>query len=135
MKLAIPDFNPVMIIDTSRNGVPDSRKDCGNYCNIKTAGAGHRPTTTTEDSTLIDAYLWLRTPGLSDGCTKMLADGSECSHFDSVCAGADSIGTGDSKSLAPEAGQWFEHYVKLLADNANLDGTSYVESHFMSYMQ
>ena len=65
----------MFIIDTGRNGVTNEREDCANWCNIRNAGVGHRPTTDTEDSEMIDAYLWLKTPGESDGCTEMLPDG------------------------------------------------------------
>lgn len=82
-KRAIPDFDPKMIIDTGRNGQSDMRQDCSNWCNIRGAGVGHRPTTNTYDPSFIDAYLWLKTPGESDGCTQQLPTGGQCKRFDS----------------------------------------------------
>ena len=45
------------IIDTGRNGVANERSDCSNWCNIRGAGIGSRPTTST-NSSLVDAFLW-----------------------------------------------------------------------------
>jgi endoglucanase len=50
------------VIDTSRNGVGAS----GEWCNPSGRALGVKPTTNT-GSNLIDAYLWLKTPGESDG--------------------------------------------------------------------
>ena len=49
------------IVDTSRNGV-----DGQGSCNPRGASIGVRPTTHTSDP-LADAYLWIKTPGGSDG--------------------------------------------------------------------
>ncbi len=72
------------VIDTSRNGTgPDSMQQyatapydqpasvtatlaSGNWCNPPGAGLGLRPTTAT-GVPLLDAYLWVKTPGQSDG--------------------------------------------------------------------
>lgn len=51
------------VVDTSRNGVP--RTDSA-WCNPVGAGLGHPPTTQTS-SALVDAYLWIKNPGVSDG--------------------------------------------------------------------
>jgi len=48
------------LIDTGRNGVYNMRKDCANWCNIRGAGVGHLPTTAVANTTLIDAYFWLK---------------------------------------------------------------------------
>lgn len=45
------------------------RNDCANWCNIRGAGVGVQPTFHTADTSMIDAYFWLKTPGESDGCT------------------------------------------------------------------
>jgi endoglucanase len=50
------------VIDTSRNGSGSN----GEWCNPGGRGIGNKPTTNTGNS-LIDAYLWLKTPGESDG--------------------------------------------------------------------
>jgi len=85
-------FNAKFIIDTGRNGVTDMRDKCSNWCNIRDAGVGHFPTTET-DHDMIDAFLWLKTPGESDGCTRILPDGTSCPRFDSMCASVDSLGS------------------------------------------
>jgi len=59
------------VIDTSRNGLgpwtPDAAyPDPQDWCNPPDRGLGLRPTTDTGDP-LIDAYLWVKVPGESDG--------------------------------------------------------------------
>ena len=72
------------VVDTSRNGKGPtdmsgygaapynqpaavvSTLQAGNWCNAPGAGLGLRPTTTT-NVPLLDAYLWVKTPGQSDG--------------------------------------------------------------------
>jgi endoglucanase len=75
------------VIDTSRNGqgpTPDHA-----WCNPAGRGLGTPPTTATGD-TLADAFLWVKTPGQSDG----------------ACNGG------------PPAGQWWLDYALALAANA-----------------
>jgi len=103
------------IIDSGRNGVPNMRSDCANWCNIRNAGLGVQPTTNTA-SPLVDAYYWLKTPGESDGCTQQLPDGSTCSRYDSFCGSSDSIGSQSGEPRAPTAGDWFDYQVKQLAN-------------------
>jgi cellulose 1,4-beta-cellobiosidase len=112
-------FNPHFVVDTGRNGVSDMRSNCANWCNIRGAGVGQVPTTQTANTTLIDAYFWLKTPGESDGCTQVLPDGSQCSRYDASCASPDSIGSQSGEPRAPVAGQWFDYQVKQLATNAH----------------
>lgn len=50
------------VIDTSRNGVGSN----GEWCNPSGRALGKTPTLSTGDS-LIDAYLWIKRPGESDG--------------------------------------------------------------------
>lgn len=111
-----------VIIDTGRNGITNSRKVCGNWCNPRGMGLGQLPTANTGIS-YIDAFFWLKTPGESDGCTSVLPDGQRCIRFDSACESIDSIGSLTSEPRAPEAGHWFMHQILMLAENANL-GTS-----------
>uniref|UniRef100_A0A6B2L654 Glucanase n=1 Tax=Arcella intermedia TaxID=1963864 RepID=A0A6B2L654_9EUKA len=122
MELAaqFPSASPHFVIDTGRNGVPNMRADCANWCNIRGAGVGSVPTTSTANATLIDAYFWLKTPGESDGCTEVLPDGSRCPRFDSFCGSQDSIGSRSGEPRAPQAGHWFDYQVKMLAQNANM---------------
>jgi len=110
-------WSPINIIDTSRNGVPNGRTDCANWCNPRDMGAGLLPTTST-GSPLVDALFWLKTPGESDGCTSELPDGSSCPRYDTMCGSADSIGSQSGEPRAPEAGTWFDFQVKQLAANA-----------------
>lgn len=96
------------VTDTGRNGVPDSRANCANWCNSKGAGLGLLPTANT-GNTLIDAFLWIKTPGESDGCAPA---SSTCLRYDSMCSSADSL------LPAPEAGKWFDNEIHILAKNA-----------------
>jgi endoglucanase len=50
------------VIDTGRNGLGPN----GEWCNPLGRALGPRPTTATGDS-LVDAFLWIKQPGLSDG--------------------------------------------------------------------
>ena len=58
------------VIDTSRNGQgpwnPPAYPDPQDWCNPPDRGLGNTPTLTT-GSTLVDAYLWVKIPGESDG--------------------------------------------------------------------
>jgi len=74
------------VVDTSRNGngpLP------GAWCNPPGRGLGTRPTTDTGEASL-DAYLWVKRPGASDG----------------TCEGG------------PDAGQWWPEYALELARNS-----------------
>jgi len=101
MSEAIPGFEPHMIIDSGRNGVPDMRAQCKHWCNIRGAGVGLVPTTATADTAVVDAYLWLKTPGESDGCTQKLPDDTTCPRFDTDCASEDSIGSRPGEPRCP----------------------------------
>lgn len=97
---------PGFLIDTSRNGRADTRTRWGNWCNIKGAGLGERPT--IAPSPLVDAYFWVKPPGESDGTADPTA-----ARFDENCASP------DATPGAPEAGQWFHSYLVELIENAN----------------
>ena len=73
------------VIDTSRNGAGSN----GQWCNPSNAVIGVRPTTQTGNS-LVDAFLWLKVPGESDG----------------ACNGG------------PNAGNWWPDYALQLTRNA-----------------
>lgn len=87
------------VIDTSRNGQGPWTPPAGQYpdaqdwCNPPDRGLGARPTTDTGNS-LVDAYLWVKIPGESDG---------QCSR------GLGPTGTVDPEwgVVDPGAGQWF----------------------------
>jgi len=74
------------VIDTSRNGLGST----GDWCNPPGRALGHRPTARTGDAS-IDAYLWIKPPGESDG----------------TCNGG------------PAAGQWWTDYAVGLAERAS----------------
>lgn len=128
------------VIDTGRNGrgpfdaaayagapyhQPESAisaLNAGYWCNGYGAGAGLRPTTDT-GIPLLDAYLWIKVPGESDG-TCDLAGGARAwdfgaynpwrvtgdvqGHFDPLWGQVD-----------PEAGKWFATQGLQLAQKAN----------------
>jgi len=112
-------MTPHFVVDTGRNGIPNMRTDCANWCNIRGAGVGLVPTINT-NSTYIDAYYWLKTPGESDGCTQVLPSGGNCPRFDSFCGSVDSIGSQSGEPRAPVAGNWFDYQIKQLAQNAHM---------------
>lgn len=108
-------FNPRFIVDTSRNGVPGAgRTDCGNWCNVRRAGIGLRPTTNTGNRH-VDAFLWIKPPGESDGCTRILPNGKRCPRFDPGCESTDSLGGRPWERRAPEAGLLMkDHLLRML---------------------
>ncbi|QQD75241.1 glycoside hydrolase family 6 protein [Curtobacterium sp. YC1] len=75
------------VIDTSRNG----QGWRGTWCNGPGAGLGTSPRVVS-DGTALDALLWVKTPGASDG----------------TCDGA------------PAAGKWWSPYARALVANAQL---------------
>jgi endoglucanase len=75
------------IIDTSRNG--QNATNAGNWCNPTGQRVGPSPTTHTGNP-LVDAFLWIKTPGESDG----------------TCGGG------------PAAGKWWAEYALGLAGGA-----------------
>ena len=77
----------------------------GNWCNVKGAGLGERPR--VSPAPLIDAYVWLKPPGESDGTADQKA-----ARFDPNC------GSDDATPGAPEAGKMFEPYLIELVKNA-----------------
>ena len=77
------------LIDTGRNGVGPTADNA--WCNPAGRALGPAPTTSTDDA-VVDAYLWIKTPGESDG-----ACGS-----------------------APAAGMWWADYALGLAQRSAL---------------
>ena len=98
--------NKGFIIDTSRNGKDGIRSKWGSWCNVKGAGLGERPKVAPRP--LVDAYLWVKPPGESDGTAERGAP-----RFDESCVGP------DSDPAAPQAGDWFQSYFVGLVKNAN----------------
>jgi endoglucanase len=99
------------VIDTSRNGqgiwTPTaSYPDAQDWCNPPLRGVGLRPTAATGND-LLDAYLWVKIPGESDGqCTRGLGPGGT---------------TVDPEwgFIDPAAGDWFPGMALELAQYAN----------------
>lgn len=79
--------NKHFVIDTSRNGKGPTADN--QWCNPSGRALGEKPTAVTNNS-LVDAFLWLKYPGESDG----------------NCNGG------------PNAGQWFADYALELAKNS-----------------
>jgi cellulose 1,4-beta-cellobiosidase len=137
-----------MLIDTSRNGwgganrptkaststnvdtfVNESRIDrrihAGNWCNQSGAGLGERPT--AAPSAGIDAYVWIKPPGESDGSSSLVPTGPGNpggKGFDGMCdptyGGNGRNGNSPSGALpnAPISGAWFSAQFQELMKNA-----------------
>ncbi|GAB7105639.1 cellulose 1,4-beta-cellobiosidase [Streptomyces phaeofaciens JCM 4814] len=133
-----------MLIDTSRNGwggtarptAPgattsvdtyvdggryDRRIHIGNWCNQSGAGLGERPQ--AAPATGIDAYVWMKPPGESDGSSTAIAN-DEGKGFDRMCdptyTGNPRNGNNLSGALAnaPLSGHWFSAQFQQLMQNA-----------------
>jgi endoglucanase len=98
------------VIDSSRNGqgpwTPTaSYPDAQNWCNPPDRGLGLSPTANTSLE-LLDAYLWIKIPGESDGeCTRGLGP-------------AGTTVDPEWGIVDPAAGQWFPEAALQLAKNA-----------------
>ncbi|MER6463751.1 glycoside hydrolase family 6 protein [Streptomyces sp. NPDC001228] len=133
-----------MLIDTSRNGWGgsarpagpgattsvdtyvdggryDRRIHIGNWCNQSGAGLGERPQ--AGPATGIDAYVWMKPPGESDGSSTAIAN-DEGKGFDRMC---DPTYTGNARNgnnlsgalpNAPLSGHWFSAQFQQLMANA-----------------
>ncbi|MEU5890620.1 glycoside hydrolase family 6 protein [Streptomyces sp. NPDC047461] len=133
-----------MLIDTSRNGwggsarptgpgtqttvdgyVDASRVDrrihAGNWCNQSGAGIGERPTAAPAAG--IDAYVWVKPPGESDGNSAAIPN-DEGKGFDRMCdptyGGNARNGNNPTGALpnSPLAGRWFSAQFQQLVQNA-----------------
>jgi len=99
--------------DSGRNGQENARvgtTQCSNWCNIKNAGLGYKPTTDvafTGIESILDALFWLKTPGESDGTTNKTSP-----FFDTDCVSQNAL------QPAPEAGDWFDPDFSMLCSNS-----------------
>jgi cellulose 1,4-beta-cellobiosidase len=100
-------FPQHFIVEQARSGVQDIRNAWGDWCNVKGAGFGIRPTTNTPSS-LIDAIVWVKPGGECDGTSN-----TSSARYDYHC------GLSDALQPAPEAGTWFQAYFEALVSNAN----------------
>ncbi|WP_030562122.1 glycoside hydrolase family 6 protein [Streptomyces aureocirculatus] len=134
-----------MLIDTSRNGWGgagrpagpgagtdvdsyvnggriDRRVHIGNWCNQSGAGLGERPQAAPAAG--IDAYVWMKPPGESDGSSKEIPN-NEGKGFDRMCdptyEGNPRNGHNKSGALpdAPLSGHWFSAQFQELMKNAH----------------
>ena len=90
------------VIDTSRNGRGPWTGNL-DWCNAPGRGNGIAPTAATGND-LIDAYLWVKVPGESDGSCARAPDGT-----DPEWGGI----------IDPPAGEWFGQAALQLAQLAN----------------
>ncbi|GIJ80790.1 cellulose 1,4-beta-cellobiosidase [Micromonospora phaseoli] len=133
-----------MLIDTSRNGWGgtarptgagpttsinayvdggrvDRRIHKGNWCNQAGAGMGERPKAAPASG--IDAYVWVKPPGESDGSSREIPN-NDGKGFDRMCdptyTGNDRNGNSMSGALAdaPISGAWFSAQFAELMRNA-----------------
>ena len=133
-----------MLIDTSRNGwggaarptgpstladlnarIDASRVDRrihkGNWCNPSGAGIGERPRAAPAAG--IDAYVWIKPPGESDGSSSFIPN-DEGKGFDAMCApgnpGNPRNNNSETGALpnAPLSGHWFQTQFTQLLQNA-----------------
>jgi cellulose 1,4-beta-cellobiosidase len=132
-----------MLVDTSRNGwggsgrptaaststdlntfVNASRVDRrfhrGNWCNQR-GGIGERPRVAPEPG--VDAYVWVKPPGESDGVGKagVIDPTDPAKGFDRFCDPTFTTGSGTLTGAipdAPHAGRWFEEGFRILLQNA-----------------
>ncbi|BCJ60579.1 glycoside hydrolase family 6 protein [Micromonospora endophytica] len=138
------DSNIGMLIDTSRNGWGgsarptgagpttsvdayvdggriDRRIHKGNWCNQSGAGLGERPKAAPEPG--IDAYVWIKPPGESDGSSREIPN-NDGKGFDRMCdptyTGNARNGNNRSGALpdAPISGAWFPAQLAELMRNA-----------------
>jgi endoglucanase len=99
------------VVDTSRNGAgpwqftPGTYTDPQDWCNPPGRGLGARPAAKpVPGNALVDAYLWVKIPGESDGqCTRGTAGPAD-----------PEWGLSD-----PAAGEWFPQQALQLAQLAN----------------
>ncbi|KAI0782761.1 cellobiohydrolase II [Abortiporus biennis] len=105
--LAQQGFPATFIVDQGRSGQQNLRQQWGDWCNIKGAGYGTRPTTNT-GSSLIDSIVWVKPGGECDGTSN-----SSSPRYDSTCS------LSDADQPAPEAGTWFQEYFQTLVSKAN----------------
>ncbi|MER7890702.1 glycoside hydrolase family 6 protein [Micromonospora sp. NPDC094482] len=109
-------------VDTYVNGGRiDRRIHAGNWCNQSGAGLGERPKAAPEAG--IDAYVWVKPPGESDGSSTLI-ENDEGKGFDRMCdptyTGNPRNGNNPTGALpnAPISGAWFSAQFQELMRNA-----------------
>ncbi|WP_369173796.1 glycoside hydrolase family 6 protein [Streptomyces sp. R28] len=109
-------------VDTYVNGGRiDRRINTGNWCNQSGAGLGERPQASPAAG--IDAYVWMKPPGESDGASSAIPN-DEGKGFDRMC---DPTYTGNPRNNnnmsgalpnSPLSGHWFSAQFQQLMQNA-----------------
>ncbi|MFV0131996.1 glycoside hydrolase family 6 protein [Streptomyces sp. HMX87] len=137
-----------MVIDTSRNGwggsarptaegtsttldtyvsqsKVDRRTHRGLWCNVNGAGLGRPPQAAPTDhpDSHLDAFLWIKPPGESDGASTEIPN-DEGKHADPMCNPeytAPNAGNNPTGAMpdAPLAGHWFHDQFAMLVRNAH----------------
>ncbi|MGW3571037.1 glycoside hydrolase family 6 protein [Streptomyces sp. NPDC000941] len=109
-------------VDTYVNGGRyDRRIHIGNWCNQSGAGLGERPKAAPAAG--IDAYVWMKPPGESDGSSSSIPN-DEGKGFDQMCdpsyTGNPRNGNNKSGALpnSPLSGHWFSAQFQELLKNA-----------------
>ncbi|KAI8629710.1 glycoside hydrolase family 6 protein [Xylariaceae sp. FL1651] len=101
------------ILDSGRNSVQGLRLYWDEWCNVNGAGFGRRPTANTGDENL-DAFIWVKHPGESDGDRN--GDGDEAGEVVNV---ADECRAKSAVTPAPARDAWFQEYFEMLVRNAH----------------
>ncbi|KZS89314.1 cellulase CEL6B [Sistotremastrum niveocremeum HHB9708] len=101
------NFPAHFIVDQGRSGQQNLRQQWGDWCNIKGAGFGIRPTTNT-NSSFVDSIVWVKPGGECDGTSN-----SSAPRYDSTCS------LPDADQPSPQAGSWFQEYFQTLVQKAN----------------
>lgn len=100
------------------SGRVDRRDHRGNWCNASGAGLGVAPT--SAPGAHLDAYVWVKPPGESDGSSSLIPN-NEGKGFDRMCdptfTTADGVLTGALPN-APISGAWFHDQFVMLINNA-----------------
>ncbi|QKS46473.1 glycoside hydrolase family 6 protein [Paenibacillus cellulosilyticus] len=110
------------VSDYADSGRIDRRYHRGNWCNQSGAGMGEAPTVAPAGyaSSHIDALVWVKPPGESDGSSTAIAN-DEGKGFDRMCdptyTGASGKPTG-ALANAPVSGHWFHAQFVELVTNA-----------------
>ncbi|KAF8598772.1 cellulase CEL6B [Ceratobasidium sp. AG-I] len=105
--LASAGYPAHFIVDQGRSGNQKVSRAGADWCNFKYAGLGQRPTSNT-GSSLIDAILWIKPPGESDGTSD-----PKSTRYDPTCA------SNAAYVPSPEAGSWGSGLFRSMVQNAN----------------
>ncbi|QRV85611.1 glycoside hydrolase family 6 protein [Ceratobasidium sp. AG-Ba] len=94
------------VVDQGRSGNQNVTRRSTDWCNFRYAGLGIRPTASTGNS-LLDAILWVKPPGESDGNSNPTS-----SHYDINCA------SNTSYIPSPDPGSWISGAFRSMVELA-----------------